>query len=88
MKLRENEQKEPWYLEINPNGRIPAITDTFTNGKKINVFESGAVLEYLAERYDQDHKVSFPRDSPEYWEVKGWVSLLHLGPNAMIYTCG
>lgn len=71
--MGKNEQKEPWFLEINPNGRIPAITDKWTDGSDIRVFESGAILQYLVDRYDKDHKVSYPRDSKETWEVNSWV---------------
>ncbi|KKF93052.1 Disulfide-bond oxidoreductase YfcG [Ceratocystis platani] len=56
--------KEPWFLEINPNGRIPALTDTFTDGKSIRLFESASIMQYLVERYDTEHKLSYPRDSP------------------------
>ncbi|KAK4226865.1 disulfide-bond oxidoreductase YfcG [Podospora fimiseda] len=69
----KNEQKEPWFLEINPNGRIPALTDTFTDGKPIRLFESGSILQYLVDRYDTEHKVSYPRDSREYWEVNNFL---------------
>ncbi len=42
------QQKEPWFLELNPNGRIPVIVD-HDNGD-FAVFESGAIMIYLAEQ--------------------------------------
>ena len=46
--LAAQEQKQPWFLAINPNGRIPAIIDHDEND--FAVFESGAILVYLAEK--------------------------------------
>jgi len=49
--LDYGEQKQDWYLQINPNGRIPAIVDHEQND--LAIFESGAILIYLAEKTGQ-----------------------------------
>jgi glutathione S-transferase len=49
--LGENEQKQEWFLKLNPNGRIPVIVDHDTaGGADISVFETGAIMVYLAEK--------------------------------------
>jgi GST-like protein len=60
--LSKLEQKEEWFLKINPNGRIPAIID-HANGD-FPVFESGAILIYLCERYGAEKTVKLLPTEP------------------------
>jgi glutathione S-transferase len=54
MELHTKVQKEPWYVALNPNGRIPAIVDRGEGDRDgaepVVVFESGAILVYVAEK--------------------------------------
>jgi len=67
IKLQDGQQKEPWYLKINPNGRIPAIIDRSVDD--FMVFESGAILIYLAEKTGQ----LLPPDVKKRSEVIQWL---------------
>jgi len=81
--ISKNTQKEPWFLEVNPNGRIPAMTDTFEDGKTIRLFESGSILLYLIEQYDPEHKLSYPRGTREAYEVNNWLFFQNAGLGPM-----
>jgi GST-like protein len=68
--LGRNEQKRREYLAINPNGKIPALVDTEgTGGGLVVVFESGAILQYLAEKSGR----FLPTEQPARAEALSWV---------------
>ncbi len=60
-------QKEPDFLKINPNGRIPAIVDR--DADDLTIFESGAILVYLAEKTGR----LMPTDLKGRFEVMQWL---------------
>ncbi|KAI2622460.1 glutathione S-transferase [Hypoxylon sp. NC1633] len=62
-------KKEP-YVSVNPNGRVPAIEDPNTG---ITLWESGAIIEYLIDQYDKDHKLSYGT-LPEKYLVNQWIA--------------
>ncbi len=80
--LRAGEQFKPGFLAISPNNRMPAIVDhTPTGGgEPISVFESGAILLYLAEKAEQ----FIPDDARGRADVLEWLfwQVGGLGPMA------
>ncbi len=67
LSFAQQEQKAPAYLKINPNGRIPAIVDR--DNDDFAVFESGAILLYLAEKTGQ----LLPTDAKGRSQVIQWL---------------
>src|SRR5688572_14534104 len=77
--ITAGDQFSPEFLAINPNNRIPAIVDEEgPDGKKITVFESGAILYYLAEKTGR----FMPRDLRARMECVEWLfwQVSGLGP--------
>jgi GST-like protein len=79
--IGQGEQFEPGFLKISPNNRMPAIIDPDgPGGKPISVFESGAILQYLARKagkfYPQETRARVAVEEWLFWQVGG------LGPMA------
>ena len=51
---------------------IPALIDHENND--FTIWESAAIIQYLVDRYDKDHKLSFPIGTDEYYVVQQWVA--------------
>ena len=68
--LQKGDQFTPEYLAINPNNKIPSIIDTDgPGGQPLTLFESGAILMYLAEKTGK----LFPQDMRKRYEVIQWL---------------
>src|SRR4051812_33462312 len=69
--IGRGDQFSPDYLKINPNHRMPTIVDHEPKGggAPITVFESGAIMMYLAEKADR----FWPHDLRGKYEVTQWV---------------
>jgi GST-like protein len=68
--FNKDDQKTPEFLSLNPNGKIPAILDpNGPGGKPLGLFESGAILQYLAEKTGQ----LLPADAARRYQTIEWL---------------
>ena len=77
--ITKNETWEPAFLSLNPNGKIPAILDPDgPGGKPLALFESGAILIYLAEKTGK----LLPTDPALRYEAIQWLmfQMAAIGP--------
>jgi GST-like protein len=80
--IGKGEQFEPSFLAIAPNNRMPALVDPSPadGGAPVSIFESGAIMQYLAEK----HGKFWPQDDVrKKYEVSQWLfwQMAGLGPN-------
>ncbi|MEX1036963.1 MAG: glutathione S-transferase N-terminal domain-containing protein [Sneathiella sp.] len=76
--ITAGDQKSPEFIEISPNGRIPAIVDTDTG---IRMMESGAIMLYLSKKAGGK---LVPTEEKAYWRMMEWLmwQMGGLGPMA------
>jgi GST-like protein len=80
-----NDQMSPEFLSLNPNNKIPAIIDPDgPGGKPLPLFESGAILLYLAEKTGQ----FLPQDAAARYQVIQWVMFQMGGVGPMFGQLG
>ncbi len=81
----KDEQKSAEFLSLNPNGRIPAILDPDgPGGKPLALFESGAILQYLAEKTGQ----FLPSEPAGRWHTLQWLHFQMGGVGPMFGQVG
>lgn len=72
IKISEGDQFSSGFVDVNPNSKIPALVD-FSQETPIEVFESGSILFYLAEKFN----VFLPKDPEKRVKVMNWLFWLH-----------
>src|SRR5438552_558386 len=83
--FNKDDQKTPEFLSLNPNGKIPAIIDpNGPGGRPLGLFESGAILEYLAERTGK----LVPADPARRWQAIAWLHFQMGGVGPMFGQVG
>lgn len=88
--FRFDDVKKPPFININPNGRVPAIEDPNTD---LTLWESGAIFQYIIEKYDADKRLTYDTSNERhlcnqwlhfqmsgqgpYYGQAGWFQHLH-----------
>jgi GST-like protein len=79
------EQRTPEFLSLNPNGKIPALLDPLgPGGRPLALFESGAILVYLAEKSG----LFMPKDAARRYETLQWLMFQMAGIGPMFGQVG
>jgi GST-like protein len=81
----KDDQKTPEFLSLNPNGKIPAILDpNGPDGAPLGLFESGAILQYLAEKTGK----LLPKDPARRYQTIQWLHFQMGGVGPMFGQLG
>jgi GSH-dependent disulfide-bond oxidoreductase len=89
--IGKGDQFKPEFLEISPNNKIPAIVDPEgPDGQPISIFESGAILKYLALKfgkfYPADPRAQVKVDEWLFWQVGGFGPMLGQNNHFSVYA--
>jgi GST-like protein len=89
--IGRGDQFKPEFLEISPNNKIPAIVDPEgPDGKPISIFESGAILKYLALKFNRfypaDARAQVKVDEWLFWQVGGFGPMLGQNNHFTVYA--
>jgi GSH-dependent disulfide-bond oxidoreductase len=83
--FNKNDQKTPEFLSLNPNGKIPAIIDpNGPGGAPLGLFESGAIMQYLADKTGQ----LLPADAARRYQTIQWLHFQMGGVGPMFGQVG
>ncbi|HEX3864189.1 MAG TPA: glutathione S-transferase N-terminal domain-containing protein [Stellaceae bacterium] len=84
--IQQGDQFKPDFLKMNPNHRMPAMVDHDPKGggAPISIFESGAIMMYLAEKVGK----FFPQDTRGKYEVTQWVIWQMANQGPKLGECG
>jgi glutathione S-transferase len=82
--FRFDDIKKPPFIEVNPNGRVPAIEDSNTG---LTLWESGAINQYIIEQYDVDRRLTYDTLQEKHL-LNQWLQFQMSGQGPYYGQCG